>query len=178
MMLRKASKRSSKSGSPISRDGEVAPRSLEKTVKPKQQPTSEKPVPDRPNLVFVLADQMRAKDMGCSGNPQVKTPNLDRMAESGVRFVNGTTNMPVCTPARASLLTGRYAQSTGVFLNDIQMSIDEITIAHVLRDEGYDTGYVGKWHLDGPGRYTFTPPGPRRFGFDFWIRKGDPERRE
>ncbi|MDP6124511.1 MAG: sulfatase [Candidatus Latescibacteria bacterium] len=125
-------------------------------------------MPDRPNLVFVLADQMRAKDMGCSGNPQVKTPNLDRMAESGVRFVNGTTNMPVCTPARASLLTGRYAQSTGVFLNDIQMSIDEITIAHVLRDEGYDTGYVGKWHLDGPGRYTFTPPGPRRFGFDFW----------
>ena len=121
-----------------------------------------------PNLIFIFADQMRARDMGCAGDPNVATPNLDRMAREGVRFTNATSMIPVCTPARAALLTGRYPLSTGMFLNDIQMSIAETTIAHVLRDAGYDTAYIGKWHLDGSRRFGFTPPGPRRQGFDYW----------
>ena len=121
-----------------------------------------------PNLIFVFADQMRARDMGCSGNPDVPTPNLDRMGRGGVRFTNATSCIPVCTPARAALLTGRYPLSTGMFLNDIQMSTEETTIAHALGAAGYDTAYVGKWHLDGSRRFGFTPPGPRRQGFDYW----------
>ena len=78
-----------------------------------------------PNLIFVFADQMRARDMGCSGDPNIATPNLDRMATEGVRFTNATSMIPVCTPARAALLTGRYPLSTGMFLNDIQMSTED-----------------------------------------------------
>ena len=121
-----------------------------------------------PNLIFVFADQMRARDMGCSGDPNIATPNLDRMATEGVRFTNATSMVPVCTPARAALLTGRNPLSTGMFINDIQMSTEETTIAHALGDAGYDTAYVGKWHLDGSRRFSFTPPGPRRQGFDYW----------
>ena len=72
-----------------------------------------------PNLIFVFADQMRGRDMSCAGESNVSTPNLDRMAGEGVRFVNATSCIPVCTPARAALLTGRYPLSTGMFLNDI-----------------------------------------------------------
>lgn len=122
----------------------------------------------KPNLIFVFADQMRGRDMSCAGDPNVSTPNLDRMAGEGVRFVNATSCIPVCTPARAALLTGRYPLSTGMFLNDIQMSTEETTIAHVLGEAGYDTAYVGKWHLDGGRRFDFTPPGPRRQGFAYW----------
>ena len=61
-----------------------------------------------PNLIFVFADQMRARDTGCSGDPNIATPNLDRMATERVRFTNATSMIPVCTPARAALLTGRY----------------------------------------------------------------------
>ena len=125
-----------------------------------------------PNLIFVLADHMRAHDMGCAGDPNVGTPNLDRMAREGVRFINATSTIPVCTPARAALLMGRYPLSTGMFLNDVQMSIAETTIAHVLQDAGYDiayydTAYIGKWHLDGSRCFGFTSPGPRRQGFDY-----------
>ena len=80
-----------------------------------------------PNLIFVFADQLRARHMGCSGDPNIATPNLDRMATEGVRFTNATSMIPVCTPARAALLTGRYPLSTGMFLNDIQMSTEETT---------------------------------------------------
>lgn len=121
-----------------------------------------------PNLIFVFADQMRARDMGCSGDPNIATPNLDRMAAEGIRFTNATSMIPVCTPARAALLTGRYPLSTGMFLNDIQMSTEETTIAHALGDAGYDTAYIGKWHLDGSRRFGFTPPGGRRQGFGYW----------
>jgi arylsulfatase A-like enzyme len=122
----------------------------------------------RPNLLYVFADQMRARDMACAGNPDVSTPNLDRLAAEGVRFVNGTSCMPVCTPARACLLTGRYPLSTGMFLNDLQLSTAERSIGHVLGDAGYETAWVGKWHLDGGRRWAFTPPGPRRQGFARW----------
>ncbi len=122
----------------------------------------------RPNLLFVFADQMRAQDCGFMGNGEVRTPHLDEMADDGVVFTNAVSTCPVCTPYRASLLTGRYPLSLGMVQNDVRLSTDETGIAHVLRDEGYRTGYVGKWHLDGQFRGGFTPPGPRRQGFDWW----------
>lgn len=121
------------------------------------------------NLLFIFADQMRGQDMGCAGNTQVRTPELDRLAADGVQFTNAVSTCPVCTPYRASLLTGRYPLSVGMTTNDVRLSVRETSIAHVMRDAGYDTGYIGKWHLDGPYRGGFTPPGPRRQGFDYWA---------
>ncbi len=127
-------------------------------------------MPDRqPNLLFVFADQMRAQDCGFMGNPQVRTPSMDSMAEQGVVFENAVSTCPVCTPYRASLLTGRYPLACRTAMNDVRLPVDELCIAEVLRDAGYATGYIGKWHLDGPYRGGFTPPGPRRQGFEFWA---------
>ena len=124
----------------------------------------------RPNILFVFADQWRAAATGFAGNMQVCTPNLDRLAGQSVVFDTAVANCPVCTPYRASLLTGRYPLSTGMFVNDIRLGTDEVSIAHVLGDAGYQRAYIGKWHLDGPRRGGFTPPGPRRQGFDdFWA---------
>jgi len=123
----------------------------------------------RPNLVFVFADQLRAQSVGFMGNRQVQTPNLDAFAQQGTVFTHAVSCCPVCTPYRASLLTGRYPLSTGMVLNDVPLPVSETTIAQVLRREGYATGYIGKWHLDGPRRGGFTPPGPRRHGFDYWA---------
>ncbi|MCD6361924.1 MAG: sulfatase, partial [Armatimonadetes bacterium] len=123
---------------------------------------------ERPNLLFVFADQMRAQDCGFMGSGEVRTPHLDRIAREGVTFTNAVSTCPVCTPYRASLLTGRYPLSLGMVQNDVRLSTEVTSIAHVLRDEGYRTGYVGKWHLDGQYRGGFTPPGPRRQGFDYW----------
>lgn len=123
----------------------------------------------RPNIVFVFADQMRASATGYAGNPDVRTPHLDALAGEGVAFMTAVANCPVCTPYRASLLTGRYPLSTGLFVNDVRLPESEVTIAEVLAAQGYDTGYIGKWHLDGPERSAFTPPGPRRQGFEFWA---------
>lgn len=122
----------------------------------------------QPNVLFVFADQMRAQDCGFMGGAGVHTPHLDGLADEGVVFTNAVSTCPICTPYRASLLTGRYPLSLGMVQNDVRLSTDETGIAHVLRDEGYRTGYVGKWHLDGQYRGGFTPPGPRRQGFDYW----------
>ena len=120
-----------------------------------------------PNIVFVLADQWRAEAFGYAGNPDVKTPNLDRLEREGVRFVNAVSAMPVCSPMRSSLLTGQRPLTHGVFLNDVPLDPEAVTIAKVLRSAGYDTGYIGKWHVDGHGRADFIPR-ERRQGFDYW----------
>lgn len=122
----------------------------------------------RPNLVFVFADQMR-QDAGFLGNREVRTPNLDRVAAEGVVFTNAVSTCPVCTPYRAALLTGKYPLTNGMVLNDVRLPVAERSIAHCFADAGYDTAYLGKWHLDGPHRGGFTPPGPRRQGFDYWA---------
>ena len=124
----------------------------------------------QPNLLFVFADQMRGMDMGCAGNPQVRTPHLDRLAAQGTRFAHAYANCAVCTPSRGTILTGRYPHAHGAIANDVPMATGQDTIAHVLGRAGYRTGYIGKWHLDGVPRNRFTPPGPRRQGFDdFWA---------
>jgi arylsulfatase A-like enzyme len=120
-----------------------------------------------PNILLVLADQWRADAFGHAGNKDVRTPNLDRLQREGIHFVNAVSGMPVCCPMRASLLTGQRPITHGVFLNDVPLNPEAVTIAKVLRAAGYDTGYIGKWHLTGNGRSAFIPR-ERRQGFDYW----------
>ena len=124
----------------------------------------------RPNIVVAFADQMRGMDMRCAGNRDVLTPNLDKLTTEGIMFTNAYANSPVCTPSRGSLLTGLYPLSHRAITNDVPISEEVPSIAKILKKEGYRTGYVGKWHLDGVPRSKFTPPGPRRHGFeDYWA---------
>jgi arylsulfatase A-like enzyme len=122
---------------------------------------------ERPNIVVVLADQWRAQAFGFAGDPNVKTPNLDRLAREGVWFRRAVSTVPVCCPARACLMTGQRALTHGVFLNDVPLSPAAVTLPKLLHTAGYDTGYIGKWHLDGHGRSNFIPR-ERRHGFDYW----------
>jgi len=128
---------------------------------------SSKRVKRKPNLVFVLADQWRAQATGYAGNRDVRTPNLDELAEESVNFTNVVSGCPVCCPYRASLMTGRYPLTHGVFLNDVRLSTDAVSVAQAYNRAGYDTGYIGKWHLDGNERSAFIPK-ERRQGFEFW----------
>ncbi len=123
--------------------------------------------PRSPNILFVLADQWRAEAFGYAGNPDIKTPNLDRLQQVGVQFVNAVSGMPVCCPTRASLLTGQRPLTHGVFLNDVPLNPAAVTVGKVLRGAGYDTAYIGKWHVDAHGRSNFIPR-ERRQGFDYW----------
>ncbi|HVV01987.1 MAG TPA: sulfatase [Verrucomicrobiae bacterium] len=123
--------------------------------------------PARPNVLVVIADQWRFEALGFAGNPDVKTPNLDRLAHESVRLETAVSGLPVCTPMRASFMTGQRPLTDGVFMNDVALNPNAETIAKVFRKAGYDTGYVGKWHLNGDGRSAFIPP-ERRQGFDYW----------
>ena len=132
---------------------------------------------DGPNILFFFTDQQRWDTCGCYGQPLPVTPNLDRMAQQGVRFENAFTPQPVCGPARASLQTGKYAAEVGCFTNHRVLPANETTIAHCLSDAGYEVGYIGKWHLastgleGGPDDFRTKPvPPERRGGYkDFWL---------
>ena len=129
-----------------------------------------RPAARSPNILFLFPDQMRGQAMGCMGDPNVKSPNLDRLASEGMLFRNTFANTPVCCPARAVILTGKYAHANGMTANDLRLRESEITLAEILRDAGYRTGFIGKWHLDGGPRMPgWVPPGPRRQGFEFWA---------
>ena len=123
--------------------------------------------PKKPNVVFILTDQWRASAFGYTGDPNVKTPNLDKLAGQSVNFTNAVSVCPVCTPYRASLLTGRFPTSTGMFLNDIYLPEEELCMAEIYQSAGYQTAYIGKWHLDGHGRINNVAP-ERRQGFEYW----------
>lgn len=128
------------------------------------------PAKPRPNIVVLMPDQFRGMDLGVMGNPDVQTPNMDDLASQGVLLENTFANCPVCCPARGTLLTGRYAHAHGVAVNDAPLPNGEVTIAEILKEQGYRTGFVGKWHLEGGKRLPgFVPPGPRRQGFDYWA---------
>lgn len=123
---------------------------------------------DSPNVLIILTDQWRAQTTGYAGDPNIDTPNLDSLATKNVNFKNAVSGMPVCSPFRASLITGQRPLTHGVFMNDVQLDTAAVTMGKIFSKAGYDTGYIGKWHLDGHGRLSFIPPGKRRQGFDFW----------
>lgn len=123
----------------------------------------------RPSVVFLFADQLRGRDLGCMGSPVVQTPWIDRLAHEGVLARRAYANSPVCTPNRGTLLTGRFPHAHGAIANDMPMHPDVPSIGRALHGAGYRTGYVGKWHLDGVPRNKFTPVGERRHGFDYWA---------
>ena len=134
----------------------------------------QKPQQQRPNLLYVFADQMRSQAMGCSGNDQVITPNLDRLAGQGMRLTNAISMFPVCCPYRAMLQTGKFPLSNAMVTNGPALPEDELCIAEVLKQQGYQTGYIGKWHLNGhagvdAAERQFVPPGPKRQGFEYWA---------
>jgi arylsulfatase A-like enzyme len=132
------------------------------------------------NFVFILADDLGARDIGCYGNPNVSTPNLDRLAAQGAKFTNAYAACPVCSPTRASILTGRYPVRTGVTdwitgrpsdprgpiitpRTATELPLREQTIAELLKPAGYRSASIGKWHLGGE---AFSPT---QQGFDLNI---------
>lgn len=123
--------------------------------------------PRRPNIVFVFADQLRSQSVGCYGAAAPATPHIDRLAAEGVRFTHAVSTYPICSPYRAMLLTGLYPMRNGMVANDLPLRPGVPSFAQALRDAGYHTGYIGKWHIDGHGREAYIPP-ERRLGFQHW----------
>ncbi len=121
----------------------------------------------RPNVLFVFADQWRAQATGYSGNAQVKTPNLDALASRSINLTNAVSGVPVCTPYRACFLTGQYPHIHGLFLNDAHLRPNGNSIAQAFAAVGYDTAYIGKWHVNGQGRSKPIDK-ESRLGFDYW----------
>jgi len=101
-------------------------------------------------------------------DPNVIAPNLARLAKEGLRCGHAYTSYPVCCPSRAAMLTGRYPHAAGVSRNHTLLPLNQITMSAVLKQNGYRTGYIGKWRLDGPESPGFVPP-ERRRGFDYWA---------
>ncbi len=124
--------------------------------------------PDRPNVLWIFADQLRYHALGSSGEVNVLTPNLDRLAEEGVRCSAAFSQYPVCTPFRAGLMTGRHASHCGVPLHGDFLAPGNDTIAHAFRRAGYRTSYVGKWHL-APERGSHMVSDAGWAGEDFWV---------
>jgi len=128
----------------------------------------------KPHIIFVMADDMGWGQTGYRGHPVLKTPNLDAMAANGLRFERFYAGGPVCSPTRASVLTGRTHDRCGVLSHGYALRLQEKTIATALRKAGYVTGHFGKWHLNGhrgPGAPIFgdDPRGPGAFGFEEWV---------
>lgn len=144
------------------------------------------------NLLYIFADQWRAQSVGHMHMDNVKTPNIDHFASHSIDFYNAISTYPLCSPHRASLLTGKYPFQCGVWTNCktglseiIMLKPQEITISDVLHRKGYQTAYIGKWHLDASEQNftsspasgctnwdAYTPPGERRHHFDYWYSYG------
>jgi arylsulfatase A-like enzyme len=138
--------------------------------------TASAAAPNRPNIVIILADDIGYGDLGCYGGTKIKTPNCDQLAAEGIRFTQGYATAATCTPSRFALLTGKYAwrqPGAQVLPGDAPLCIPDgtPTIASVLKQAGYATGVVGKWHLGlGRGDLDYNKEigaGPRTLGFDY-----------
>ncbi len=129
---------------------------------------------DRPNIILVMADDMGWGQTGYYNHPILKTPNLDAMAAAGLRFDRFYAGAPVCSPTRASVLTGRTNDRTGVESHGYALRRQERTVSQALRQAGYATGHFGKWHLNGlrgPGVPVLASDdhNPGEFGFEQWL---------
>lgn len=131
----------------------------------------------QPNVVVLFPDQLRALSLPLFGEQQIETPNIDRLAADSLILENAISNCPVCTPARAMLLTGRYPQTTGHLINTTRTRHSEISIGDAFGRAGYKTAWVGKWHLHTglwpaldrmPQHPDWVPEGRDRLGFDYW----------
>lgn len=136
--------------------------------------TATAPADERPNVVLVMADDQGWGQTGYYNHPILKTPNLDAMAANGLRFDRFYAAGPVCSPTRASVLTGRTHDRTGVLSHGYALHRQERTIARAMQQAGYVTGHFGKWHLNGvrgPGVPVLDsdPHHPGHFGFDHWL---------
>ena len=120
------------------------------------------------NVIVFFTDQQRWDTTGLHGNPLNLTPNFDRMAREGTDVHYAFTCQPVCGPARSCLQTGRYATETGCYRNGIPLPAEQKTLAHHFNDAGYDTAYIGKWHLADSSRHGGVDPAARG-GYDYWL---------
>jgi len=126
-----------------------------------------KSVLQKPNVVFVFADQWRAQATSFAGDPNAITPALDKLATQSVVFTTAVSYCPVSSPYRGCLLTGQYPLTHGVFMNDVRLNPEANTMGKIYKKAGYNTAYIGKWHLDGQCRSCYIPL-DRRQGFDYW----------
>lgn len=122
-----------------------------------------------PNIIFILADDLGYNDLSCFGSRQIRTPNVDGIASRGMKFTDFYSAAPICTASRAALMTGCYPQRVGlprvIFPWDkIGLNTKEITIARILKDRGYATACIGKWHLGEPPDFL-----PTNYGFDYFY---------
>lgn len=124
--------------------------------------------PDRPNVLWIVADQLRYAALSSSGDPNVPTPNVDRLVAEGVACTEAVSQYPVCTPFRASLFTGHFSPANGTERHGDFLPPDRRTIAHAFESAGYHTSYVGKWHLAPETGASFVTPGGW-IGQSYWV---------
>ena len=108
-------------------------------------------------IIFYFTDQQRWDTCGCFGQPLDITPNLDKLAQEGVKFDNAFSPQPVCGPCRALFQTGKYPTETGCFRNNIMLPAGVKTLANYIEEAGYETAYIGKWHLASDGELEKPP---------------------
>lgn len=130
--------------------------------------------PVRPNIVFVLTDDLGYGDLACFGHPEIQTPNLDQLAASGLKLTHCYAAAANCSPARAGIMTGRTPYRIGIYTpisetSPVHLRRSEITIATLLKQAGYATAMAGKWHLNGMFNFPSVHPQPNDHGFEYWF---------
>lgn len=119
-------------------------------------------------VIFLMTDTTRKDMVGCYGNPDMKTPNLDKMANEGIRYENAYTCQPVCGPARSAIFTGTFPHTNGMVTNSVALDGNARTIGQRLTESGIECGYIGKWHLDG-GDYFGNGQCPEGWNPNYWY---------
>lgn len=135
--------------------------------------TSEEKDQQKPNIIIFLADDLGYGDLGCYGNPIIKTPAIDQFAAEGVRLTDCHSAGTVCSPSRAGLLTGRNPYRSGLYYiqgaGGAHLLDSEVTLAELLKSDGYTTSFMVKWHLSQLEKTKKDEPGPGDQGFDYWF---------